>query len=264
MKGLGSTLATIWRLAIPYFRSEDRRAGSVLLLAIVLIELSIVAINVMINQWNSRFYNALQDKNWDAFVSELLFFCLLAGIFIVLAVYQLYLNQWLQIRWRRWMTQHYLDDWLEQCQPLPHAASGRRCRQPRPAHRRGHQSVHREGPVPQPRPAQLGGHARFVRRHSLAAVGERAVHPVRHPVGDSGLSGLGGADLFHRRHCPDAVDRPRAGRGSTSCSSATKRTSATISSACGRTPNRSRCSKGSPRKSSACWSGSVSWWATGC
>ena len=50
--------------------------------------------------------------NWDAFVSELLFFCLLAGIFIVLAVYQLYLNQWLQIRWRRWMTQHYLDDWL--------------------------------------------------------------------------------------------------------------------------------------------------------
>jgi len=112
LKGLGSTLATIWRLAIPYFRSEDRHAGSVLLLAIVLIELSIVAINVMINQWNSRFYNALQDKNWDTFVTELLFFCLLAGIFIVLAVYQLYLNQWLQIRWRRWMTRHYLDDWL--------------------------------------------------------------------------------------------------------------------------------------------------------
>jgi vitamin B12/bleomycin/antimicrobial peptide transport system ATP-binding/permease protein len=112
LKGLGSTLATIWRLAIPYFRSEDRRAGSLLLLAIVLIELSIVAITVMINQWNSRFYNALQDKNWDTFVSELLFFCLLAGIFIVLAVYQLYLNQWLQIRWRRWMTRQYLDDWL--------------------------------------------------------------------------------------------------------------------------------------------------------
>jgi vitamin B12/bleomycin/antimicrobial peptide transport system ATP-binding/permease protein len=112
VKGLGSTLATIWRLAIPYFRSEDRRAGSLLLLAIVLIELSIVAITVMINQWNSRFYNALQDRNWDTFVSELLFFCLLAGIFIVLAVYQLYLNQWLQIRWRRWMTRQYLDDWL--------------------------------------------------------------------------------------------------------------------------------------------------------
>jgi putative ATP-binding cassette transporter len=110
--GLGSTLATIWRLGAPYFRSEDRRAGCVLLATIILIELSIVAINVMINQWNNRFYNALQDKNWDVFVSELLFFCLLAAIFIVLAVYQLYLNQWLQIRWRRWMTEQYLGEWL--------------------------------------------------------------------------------------------------------------------------------------------------------
>jgi putative ATP-binding cassette transporter len=30
----------------------------------------------------------------------------------VLAVYQLYLNQWLQIRWRRWLTRHYLGEWL--------------------------------------------------------------------------------------------------------------------------------------------------------
>ena len=30
----------------------------------------------------------------------------------MLAVYQLYLNQWLQIRWRRWMTRQYLDHWL--------------------------------------------------------------------------------------------------------------------------------------------------------
>jgi putative ATP-binding cassette transporter len=112
VKGLASTLATIWRLAAPYFRSEDRRAGRALLAAVILIELAIVGINVLINQWNNRFYNALQDRNWDTFVSELLYFCLLAAAFIVLAVYQLYLNQWLQIRWRRWMTQQYLQDWL--------------------------------------------------------------------------------------------------------------------------------------------------------
>ncbi len=39
---------------------------------------------------------------------------MLAAIFIVIAVYQLYLNQWLQIRWRRWMTAHYLGEWLHQ------------------------------------------------------------------------------------------------------------------------------------------------------
>jgi vitamin B12/bleomycin/antimicrobial peptide transport system ATP-binding/permease protein len=107
-----STLATIWRLARPYFVSEDRWAGRILLGAVIAIELSIVAINVMLNQWNARFYNALQERNWDNFVWELLFFCALAAAFIVLAVYQLYLNQWLQIRWRRWMTQQYLDHWL--------------------------------------------------------------------------------------------------------------------------------------------------------
>jgi vitamin B12/bleomycin/antimicrobial peptide transport system ATP-binding/permease protein len=107
-----SKLAIIWRLASPYFRSEDRWAGGILLAAVIAIELSLVAIDVMINHWNNRFYNALQDRDWDAFVSELLFFCMLAAAFILLAVYQLYLNQWLQIRWRRWMTRHYLERWL--------------------------------------------------------------------------------------------------------------------------------------------------------
>jgi putative ATP-binding cassette transporter len=107
-----STLALIWRLARPYFVSEDRWAGRILLGAIIAIELSTVAINVMLNQWNNRFYNALQERNWDNFVWELLFFCALAAAFIVLAVYQLYLNQWLVIRWRRWLTAQYLDRWL--------------------------------------------------------------------------------------------------------------------------------------------------------
>ena len=101
--------------ARPSLFPSPRTAGPAALLlgAVIAIELAIVAINVMLNQWNNRFYNALQDRNWDAFVSELLFFCVLAAAFIVLAVYQLYLNQWLQIRWRRWMTQHYLDHWLD-------------------------------------------------------------------------------------------------------------------------------------------------------
>ena len=112
MSRLLSTLAIIWRLARPYFFSEDRWAGRVLLGTVIAIELSVVAINVMLNQWNNRFYNALQERNWDAFIYEIGFFCVLAAIYIVLAVYQLYLNQWLQIRWRRWMTQYYLDHWL--------------------------------------------------------------------------------------------------------------------------------------------------------
>jgi vitamin B12/bleomycin/antimicrobial peptide transport system ATP-binding/permease protein len=112
VKSLIATLATIWRLAAPYYRSEDRWAGRLLLGAVVAIELSLVAIQVILNEWYNRFYNTLQDRNFSAFVSAILFFCVIAAIYTVLAVYQNYLNLWLQIRWRRWMTQTYLRQWL--------------------------------------------------------------------------------------------------------------------------------------------------------
>jgi len=84
----------------------------VLLAAVIVIELSIVGITVLINSWNNQFYNALQERNWNAFVYQLGYFSVLATIYVLLAVYQLYLNQWLQIRWRRWMTANFLDHWL--------------------------------------------------------------------------------------------------------------------------------------------------------
>jgi putative ATP-binding cassette transporter len=113
VSGFASTLVATWRLAIPYFRSEDRWPARGLLSAVIVIELAIVAIHVMINRWNARFFNALQDRNWDRFGGELLFFCILAAVLIVLIVYQLYLSQWLRIRWRQWMTKRYLHQWLD-------------------------------------------------------------------------------------------------------------------------------------------------------
>ena len=112
MQNLVKTLAIVWRITAPYFRSEDRWPARGLLAAVIAIELAIVAINVLINQWNNRFYNALQERNWNSFVYELTYFAVLAALFVGLAIYQLYLNQWLQIRWRAWMTRHYLDGWL--------------------------------------------------------------------------------------------------------------------------------------------------------
>jgi putative ATP-binding cassette transporter len=112
VKSLASSLATIWRLAAPYYRSEDRWAGRILLGAVIAIELSLVALQVILNLWYNRFYNTLQDRNFSAFASAVLFFCVLAAVYTVLQVYQNYLNQWLQIRWRRWMTQTYLQQWL--------------------------------------------------------------------------------------------------------------------------------------------------------
>jgi len=113
VNNIRSTLATVWRIAAPYFRSEDKWAGRGLLAAVIAIELALVGLDVLLNQWNNRFYNALQDKNWDVFVREIGVFTLLATCNVVLVVYQLYLNQWLQIRWRRWLTTRYLGEWLQ-------------------------------------------------------------------------------------------------------------------------------------------------------
>ena len=112
MNNIRSTLATVWRIAAPYFRSEDKWAGRGLLAAVIAIELALVGDDVLVNQWRNRFYNALQEKDWDGFVREIIIFSVLATVLVVLSIYQLYLNQWLQIRWRRWMTTKYLGEWL--------------------------------------------------------------------------------------------------------------------------------------------------------
>ncbi len=113
MRSLVPTIATIWRLSLPYFRSGDRKAGSLLLFAVVGMELALVALQVILNLWYNRFYNTLQDRDWNAFVSAILFFCVIAAANTIIAVYQVYLSQWLQIRWRRWMTENYLRQWLD-------------------------------------------------------------------------------------------------------------------------------------------------------
>jgi vitamin B12/bleomycin/antimicrobial peptide transport system ATP-binding/permease protein len=112
VKSMRATLAAVWRISAPYFRSEDKWAGLGLLIAVIVIELASVVGDVLLNQWRNRFYNALQDRDWNSFVSEIIYFTVVVTVLVAISVYQLYLNQWLQIRWRKWMTEHYLGEWL--------------------------------------------------------------------------------------------------------------------------------------------------------
>ena len=112
MTRLREMLRDAWTLIRPYWFSEDRWAGRGLLLVVVVLNLFIVYINVLLSKWYNLFYNSLQDKDFAAFSSLLIRFSWLAGLFIVAAVYQIYLNQMLQIRWRRWLTERYLGAWL--------------------------------------------------------------------------------------------------------------------------------------------------------
>ncbi len=118
-----AALREAWRLAAPYWRGEDRVRAWLLLAAVVALNLSLVAMSVLLSYWNREFFNALQARDEAAFWALLLTwregeagvmpgFVGIAILYILIAVYQLYLRQALQIRWRSWVTERQLSAWL--------------------------------------------------------------------------------------------------------------------------------------------------------
>jgi putative ATP-binding cassette transporter len=123
MRGLGPFLRDAWRLARPYYHSEQKWSAWSLLLVVIALNLLIVGMGVVFSFWNRVMLNSLQTKDWDAFV-HLVFlyrhtefgfmpgFCEFAALYVLVGVYRVYLTQWLEIRWRGWMTTRFLDEWL--------------------------------------------------------------------------------------------------------------------------------------------------------
>jgi putative ATP-binding cassette transporter len=101
-----------WSLIKPYWVSSEWKVAWGLLITIVAINLCVVWINVKLNKWNAQFYNALQSKDVHEFPNLLMQFSALAFGFIILAVYGRYLRQMLGFRWRQWLTDRILGQWL--------------------------------------------------------------------------------------------------------------------------------------------------------
>ncbi len=127
MKAILATLALAWRLAIPYFkerrqgelafrwftlRLQERWIGLGLLGIILAINVAQVYLNVQYNAWNNRFYTALQDRNGPTFWAELAYFSIIAFTMVASGVIEIYLTSWLRIRWRAWMTEHFVNRWM--------------------------------------------------------------------------------------------------------------------------------------------------------
>ncbi len=112
LRAFGQFVRRVWALTQPYFHSEDKWKARGMLAAIVALNLGLVYMAVLFNDWNKLFYDALQEKNASVFWAQLGRFTYLAFAFIVIAVYKFYLTQLLEMRWRSWMTAHYLQRWL--------------------------------------------------------------------------------------------------------------------------------------------------------
>jgi vitamin B12/bleomycin/antimicrobial peptide transport system ATP-binding/permease protein len=107
-----STTRRVWALTTPFFSSEQKWKARGLLAAIVVLNLAAVYMLVLLNEWNRAFYDALQQRNLAVFWEQILRWTYIVAAYLVVAVYKFYLTQLLDLRWRAWMTEHYLQRWL--------------------------------------------------------------------------------------------------------------------------------------------------------
>jgi putative ATP-binding cassette transporter len=105
-------LKAFWALAKPYWVSEERGKGLLLLGAVIGLSLGAVYLNVRFNTWYGDFWNAVQEKRADDAYRLVGVFTLLAMAYIAVVVYRFYLRQMLEIEWRKWLNERYLRNWL--------------------------------------------------------------------------------------------------------------------------------------------------------
>ncbi len=105
-------LQQVWiHLIRPYWTSDDRWiAGGFLGGHLVLVGFFIY-LAVWLNYWQNDFYTAIQELNSKAFFSLLGVFCILAFFANIAYMSKAYFLAKLEIRWRQWMTQHFIEGW---------------------------------------------------------------------------------------------------------------------------------------------------------
>lgn len=104
---------TAWQLLKAYWQSEFRASAYAFLGSVIVISMILVGMDVLFTTWYNYFYNALQDYDWRGAIDLLVIFIFMAAVNIVLAVYRYYLQNYLGLRWRRWLTYQFLNRWLD-------------------------------------------------------------------------------------------------------------------------------------------------------
>ena len=111
-KGMRHALREAWRIAKPYWFGDDKWRALGLLVVVAGLNLAVVGMTVRFNYWHNDFYNSIQNVDEGAFFHLIGIFFVLAMSYIALAISLDFFTSWLQIRWRRWLTAHYVDRWL--------------------------------------------------------------------------------------------------------------------------------------------------------
>lgn len=113
MRGLGRTLRQIWRLAIPFWTKSERRWVAYMLLVGDLALIAILVLTMIrYNRWFADWTNAYVNVDYALWKQQLVLFLVIAAALVVGGSCKTYLDGWLNVIWRRWMTSQYLGNWM--------------------------------------------------------------------------------------------------------------------------------------------------------
>lgn len=103
------------RLAFPYFSPRGDAGWRPLLSVLLVLFLAIAAVrlNVLLSYWYNGMYTSLQNLDAVTFWQHVGIFAVLATIHVARALYQFYVEQALVIRWRVWLNDRMVGDWLD-------------------------------------------------------------------------------------------------------------------------------------------------------
>ena len=102
----------LWSLVRLYWRSSDAKWGALLLSLAIALELGAVWGNVLLSYAQREILDALAAKNAFGFFTTIGLFLGLVSVFLLVSTYRTFVRQMLEIRWRRWLTAHYVERWM--------------------------------------------------------------------------------------------------------------------------------------------------------
>ena len=107
-------LKRIWKIAMPYWAYSKERWGSLILLAVnIFVMVFQTRVGVRSTIWNRDWLNAFQTYDAQMWKQQIVVFLLIGAANTFTSQLNSYIQSWIQIRWRRWMTARYVNYWLE-------------------------------------------------------------------------------------------------------------------------------------------------------
>jgi len=116
-RGIGEHCGFLWRFvvfALPFWSAEHKWMNRGRLAVIAALTVAQVAVQVGLNSWSARLYNAIEGRHLEAFLELIGTFVLLLLASILVFSITLYTKRRLQFAWRVWITKNTLSVWMAQ------------------------------------------------------------------------------------------------------------------------------------------------------